>query len=162
MDKTKRNNLIQLGLWITSFIGLMIITLLPKESAKSLNILNYVFIILLLIGPFCLSAINALNYALNENKKIEAYIIMPLIALSSFTLLSLIHLISSINTKGKIIMTIALFVYLSISSVSMYLLMKMKKYNVRYHTITLIGNFVLYLAYFVLGVFISYYYSINW
>ena len=162
MNKTKIYNLIQLGSWVLAFIGLLIIILLPKTTENLLTNLYYAFIILFLIVPFALCSLNLLNYALNRVTKIEAYMVMPLFGLSLFTLLSLINFISSITTQGKIYLALIIFIYLIISFVSAYVIMKMKKYNLRHHILFIAGNFVCYLIYFAISVQISYYYSLNW
>ena len=162
MNKTRINNLIQLGMWIFAFVGLIIIILIPKESEKLLNNLYYAFIILLLIIPLILCGYNALNFALNGIEKKEAYVILPLIGLNLFTLLSLIYFIGSVTTKGKIYMVLGMLGCFLIGLGSAYYLMKVKKYNNRHHVLILIANFIFYLAYFGLGVYVSYYYSLNW
>lgn len=162
MTKRKIYNYIQLGLWIAAFIGLIVIIALPKESESLLKTLYYVFIGLILVIPGLLSFVNVLNYALEPTNKKETFTIMPFIGLSAYTLLTLIYFLKSINSQGKLIMILALLVFLIISGLLIYFIMKRKDYHLRQHAIFLIINYVLYFAFFFLGVQISYYYSLNW
>lgn len=161
MNKTKIYNYLQLGLWISTFIGLVIIIFIPKSEALYQS-LYYLFIILWLIIPFILLTINAINYSIKGIKKREAFMFMPLVGLSLFTLLSVFRFIPALDKTGITYMIIASIVFLIIIVISIVLMFKVKNYQSKHHFIILIINYLLYIVFFLLSVNISYYHSLNW
>jgi hypothetical protein len=160
-NKFKLLNIIQLGLWIISIIGLLTIILIPKNEAL-LNFLFFVFIILFVIMPIILVVFNLIAYRIYEPKINNAYIIMPFVGLSFMTLLSLIYFLTSINKSGKIQMLLIIIVVLLFNLYSIWYLIKQKDYLFIRHAILLGIGLLIFLLTFFGSVYISYYNSINY
>lgn len=159
--KKKIINYVQVALWLIAFVGLMVIILINKTESLY-HSLYYVFMILWLVVPLILVIINVTNYGISGTLKKEAFMYMPLIGLSTFNILAIFRFIPTLDNTGKISMIIGTVLFLILSIASAVIIYKIKNYQGKYHLALMLVNYLLYLGYFGLSVYISYYHSLNW
>lgn len=158
--KIKVLNYIQLGLWIITFITLMVLILIPKNEYL-LNRLFKIFGILFLVMPLVLSVANIAIFQIAKPVATENFDKMPFVGLCAMSLLSVIYFLSSINMKGKFITIAIILMFVAFNVFFIYKLNK-QKYEFKKQAFYLGISLIAYGVFFLLLVYISYNYGVNW
>lgn len=160
-NKFRRNNWIQFSIWIITIILLVVFIVIPKNE-RMLQILFLPFMILLVVVPIFLIIMN-LNLHFKKKPKFNSFFVyFPMIALCVYQVLPFYYFFESINETGQAWMygvSIPVMVYF----VTTTIILKYKRmYSFKLHSVLSLVAMGLFIASFLINVYLSYYFSVNW
>lgn len=157
----KKYNWIQFGVWIVVIILLTTLILIPKNEAR-LQFLFIPFMILYIGAPIILITLNLVLYAKKKPKFNSFFVYLPMISLCFFQVMPFYYFFNSINETGQTFMYMILLPVMVYFITATIILRYKRMYSLKTHIILSLVGLGLFIVSFLISVYISYFYSVNW
>lgn len=160
MDLKKKYHIVQTIIWAITIISLFVIIIINK-SEKEYRYFTYIFYSGYMIVPLLLTLSQIYFYYRFDIGDNSIYAIIPFVSKIILLLFAMISFIDALKLTGKIIIFSVIILICLYNLYAIYILRK-KGYKLNLFTILTVISLLLLFAFLIVGVYVSWNYSVKW